>query len=46
MTVKEAGRRGGRKVSAERGREFFQEIGRKGGQTTRRLVEAGKAAGK
>lgn len=31
MTVAEAGRKGGEKVSAERGREFFERIGRKGG---------------
>lgn len=52
MTVVEAGRRGGlvggRKgglvVKAERGVEFFQEIGRLGGQRVRDLVAAGRAA--
>ena len=31
MTVREAGRLGGEKVARERGREFYSEIGRKGG---------------
>ena len=52
MTVREAGRKGGliggRKggltVKAERGREFYQEIGRKGGQRVRDLIAAGKRA--
>ena len=50
MTVREAGRKGGliggRKgglaVKAERGREFYQEIGRKGGQRVRDLIAAGR----
>ena len=32
MTVREAGQKGGEKVSHERGREFYEEIGRKGGE--------------
>ncbi len=32
MTVVEAGRRGGRKVREMYGREFYSEIGRKGGK--------------
>src|SRR5947209_18528603 len=52
MTVREAGRKGGliggRKgglaVKAERGREFYQEIGRKGGQRVRELIAAGRRA--
>ncbi len=52
MTVQEAGRKGGliggRKggetVKAERGIGFYQEIGRKGGQKVRQLIEAGRAA--
>jgi uncharacterized protein len=32
MTVREAGRRGGAKVAAERGSKFYSEIGRKGGE--------------
>src|SRR5215467_2608863 len=50
MTVREAGRKGGliggRKgglaVKAERGRGFYQEIGRKGGQRVRDLIAAGR----
>lgn len=38
MTVKEAGRRGGKKTAERHGHEFYQEIGRlggsKGGKTT------------
>jgi general stress protein YciG len=32
MTRQEAGRKGGLKVSRERGSEFYREIGRKGGE--------------
>ena len=32
MTHREAGRKGGEKVSRERGVEFYKEIGRKGGE--------------
>ncbi len=42
MTVGQAGHLGGEKVSQERGREFFEEIGHKGGQRVRELVEEGK----
>ena len=52
MSVREAGRlgglKGGRKgglaVMAERGVEFFQEIGRLGGQRVRDLIAAGRKA--
>ena len=44
MTVQEAGRLGGEKVARERGREFYEEIGHKGGQKVRELIEAGKSA--
>src|SRR3989442_16020107 len=52
MTVREAGRKGGliggRKgglaVKGEGGREFYQEIGRKGGQRGRDLIAAGRRA--
>jgi len=55
MSVREAGRlgglKGGRKgglaVKAERGVEFFQEIGKLGGERVRELIAAGlKAAGR
>ncbi|HOX41061.1 MAG TPA: KGG domain-containing protein [bacterium] len=32
MTVEEAGRKGGEKTSETHGREFYQEIGHKGGE--------------
>ena len=44
MTVEEAGRLGGEKVKAERGGEFFSEIGHKGGQRVKELIEEGKQA--
>lgn len=52
MTVREAGRKGGliggRKggetVKAERGVAFYRQIGRKGGQRVRELIEAGRVA--
>jgi uncharacterized protein len=44
MTVKEAGRRGGEKTSETHGREFYSEIGHKGGQRVRRLIQEGKAS--
>ncbi len=42
MSVKEAGRKGGEKTSATHGREFYQDIGRMGGQRVRELIERGK----
>jgi general stress protein YciG len=44
MTVEEAGRMGGEKVRDERGPEFYSEIGHKGGQRVRELIEEGKEA--
>lgn len=35
MTVKEAGRKGGRQTKARYGGEFYQSIGKKGGETTK-----------
>ena len=35
MTVREAGRKGGRSTRARHGPEFYETIGRKGGQTTK-----------
>lgn len=35
MTVREAGRKGGRATKARHGPEFYQTIGRKGGETTK-----------
>jgi uncharacterized protein len=42
MTVEEAGRMGGQKTSATHGEEFYSEIGSKGGQRVRRLIQEGK----
>lgn len=46
MTVEEAGRKGGRKggkVTKQRyGHDFYEEIGQKGGQKVKRLIEEGK----
>ena len=42
MTVQEAGRLGGEKTAQTHGREFYSEIGSKGGQTVRRLIREGK----
>ena len=52
MTVVEAGRlggliggrKGGLAVKAERGVEFFQEIGKLGGKRVRDLIAAGRRA--
>ena len=43
MTVKEAGRRGGERTAETHGRRFYSEIGSKGGQRVRRLIEEGRA---
>ncbi len=42
MTVAEAGRMGGLKTSETHGSEFYSEIGSKGGQKVRKLIEEGK----
>jgi general stress protein YciG len=46
MTVEEAGRmggqKGGRRTAETHGREFYEEIGHKGGQKVRRLIQEGK----
>ena len=44
LTVREAGRLGGEKVLQERGVEFYSEIGHKGGQKVKELIERGKMA--
>lgn len=41
MTVAEAGRKGGEKTARTHGKEFYQEIGHKGGQRVRELIERG-----
>jgi len=46
MSVEEAGRLGGRiggrKTAETHGKEFYEEIGHKGGQKVRRLIDDGK----
>ena len=48
MTVREAGKKGGQKggemTARKYGHEFFEEIGHKGGQKVKRLIEEGKKA--
>ena len=42
MSVSEAGRKGGETTASTHGREFYQEIGHKGGQRVRELIDEGK----
>jgi general stress protein YciG len=42
MTVEEAGRKGGLKTAETHGSKFYSEIGSKGGQRVRRLIQEGK----
>ena len=42
ISVREAGRRGGQETSRTHGKEFYQEIGHKGGQRVRELIKEGK----
>jgi general stress protein YciG len=44
MTVREAGRKGGRATKARHGPEFYEAIGRKGVQRVRQLVQQAKRA--
>lgn len=52
MTVAEAGKKGGETTAATHGHEFYEEIGRKGGevggrkggQRVKRLIEEGKGS--
>jgi general stress protein YciG len=48
MSVREAGQLGGEKTAQTHGREFYEEIGhkggQKGGQRVRELIEEGKEA--
>jgi general stress protein YciG len=44
MTVQQAGELGGRATSETHGREFYEDIGHKGGQRVRELINEGKEA--
>jgi len=44
LTVQEAGRKGGMRTAKTHGKEFYEEIGRKGGQWVKELIEMGKKA--
>ena len=44
MTVREAGRKGGEVTAKRHGPQFYEEIGRKGGQRIKQLIEQGKRA--
>jgi general stress protein YciG len=44
MTVREAGRKGGEVTARRHGPAFYEEIGRKGGQKVKELIEQGKRA--
>lgn len=42
MSVNEAGRKGGEATSSSHDREFYEQIGEKGGQRVRELIDEGK----
>ena len=42
MTVGEAGHKGGSTTARKYGHEFYEKIGRKGGQRVKELIEKGK----
>jgi general stress protein YciG len=44
MTVKEAGRKGGNTTKERHGPGYYENIGKKGGQKVRELIERGKKA--
>ncbi len=44
MTVREAGHKGGSTTKQRYGEGFYEEIGKKGGQKVRELIQRGKAA--
>jgi uncharacterized protein len=46
MSVSDAGRKGGETTSSRYGHEFYEEIGHKGGQKVKQLIEQAKKAAK
>jgi len=42
MTVGEAGKKGGKTTLKKYGPSFYQDIGKKGGNKVKKLIEAGK----
>lgn len=46
MTVREAGRKGGETTKKRYGPRFYEEIGKKGGQKVKRMIEESKRARK
>ena len=44
MTVAEAGRRGGATTAQRHGPEFYEQIGKKGGQKVAELIARGRQA--
>ncbi len=44
MSVRDAGRKGGRRTAASHGHEFYKTIGKKGGKRVSELIRKGKQA--
>jgi general stress protein YciG len=44
MSIREAGRRGGKATAATHGPEFYKGIGQKGGKRVQELIAAGRKA--
>jgi len=42
MTTRKAGEKGGERTSETHGHQFYEEIGKKGGEKVRELIEKGK----
>ncbi len=44
MSVAAAGRKGGQRTAERHGHEFYERIGKQGGQAVKKLIEAGQEA--